>query len=198
MTIRAQATSETYLTPEEYLALERSAEIKSEYLDGDMVAMPGSSREHNLIVTNLVSGLHQRLEDRLDEVYPGDLRVWIPAKRIYTYPDVCVATNEPRLQDGHGDTLLNPRLIIEVLSPGTESYDRGKKFEHYRSIESLDEYVLVDQYERRVEQYVRQLDGRWLFSETLEPSGVVSLPSVRCELPMVEIYHKVPLRDGRS
>ena len=194
MTTRAEAHQDPYLTPAEYLALERSAETKSEYLDGDMVAMPGSSREHNLIVTNLVGELHQLLKGRSDEVYPSDLRVWIPEKRKYTYPDVSVACGEPRLQDEHGDNLLNPTLIIEVLSPGTESYDRGKKFEHYRSIESLAEYVLVSQYEWRVEQYVRQCDGSWLFTESTDPRSVVSLPSIGCELAMAEIYDKVPIR----
>jgi Uma2 family endonuclease len=194
MTTHAHAKLEPYLTPEEYLALERSAEHKSEYFDGDVVAMPGSSREHNLIVTNLVAELRQQLKGSPAEVYPSDLRVWIPAARKYAYPDVVVARGEPRLQDEHGDTLLNPTLIVEVLSPGTESYDRGKKFEHYRSIDSLTEYLLVSQVDRHVEQYVRQRDGRWLFSETTDPTAVVSLPSVGCELAMVEVYDKVPLR----
>ena len=197
MTTHAHAQLDRYLTPEEYLALERVAEHKSEYLDGDVVAMPGSSREHNLIVTNLVAELRQQLKGRPDEVYPSDLRVWIPAARKYTYPDVVVARGEPRLQDEHGDTLLNPALIIEVLSPGTESYDRGKKFEHYRSIESLAEYLLVGQVERHVEQYVRQADGRWLFSETTDPMAVVSLPSLDGWLAMAEVYHKVPMRRRR-
>ncbi len=188
-----QTAGRTYLTPEEYLARERCAETKSEYVDGDVVAMPGSSREHNLIVTNLVAELRQQLKGRPDEVYPSDLRVWIPESRKYTYPDVAVATGAPRLQDGEGDVLLNPALIIGVLSPGTESYDRGKKFEHYRSIESLVEYLLVSQYEWRVEQYVRQGDGRWLFGETSDPEGVVSLPALGCELALAEIYDKVPL-----
>ncbi len=194
MPSQAHARRETYLTPEEYLALERSAETKSEYLDGEMIAMPGSSREHNLIVANLVAELRQQLKGRPGEVYPSDLRVWIPESRRYVYPDVAVVRGEPRLQDAHGDVLLNPTLIIEVLSPGTESYDRGKKSEHYRSIESLAEYVLVSQAEPRVERYVRQRDGRWSFGETLDPAAVVMLPSVGCRLAMVEIYDKVGLR----
>lgn len=194
MATQAQASLERYLTPEEYLALERSAETKSEYLDGDMIAMPGSSAEHNLIVANLIGELWQQLKGRPDAVYPSDLRVWIPASRTYTYPDVSVVRGEPRFQDGEGDTLLNPALIIEVLSPGTESYDRGKKFEHYRSIDSLAEYVLVSQVDRRVEQFVRQSDHSWLFTEHLNPATEVALPSIRCRFVLAEIYDKVPLR----
>ncbi|MEM7588303.1 MAG: Uma2 family endonuclease [Acidobacteriota bacterium] len=190
----AHARLETYLTPAEYLARERSAEAKSEYLDGDVVAMPGSSREHNLIVTNLVAELRQQLKGRPDEVYPSDLRIWIPENRKYTYPDVSVVRGAPSLQDRFHDTLLNPTVIFEVLSPGTESYDRGKKFEHYQSIPSLMEYVLVGQLEWRVEQYSRQRDGSWLLSETTGSTGGISLDSIDCRLAMAEIYDKVPVR----
>ena len=182
------------LSAEEYLERERSAEYKSEYIDGDVVAMPGASREHNLIVANLVGELRQQLKGRPEVVYPSDLRVWIPARRRYTYPDVTVVTGESRFQDGRSDTLLNPTLIVEVLSPGTESYDRGNKFAAYRSVESIEEYLLVAQVERRVEHFARRPNGEWLFSECTAAGGVVTLPAVRCELALAEIYDKVPGR----
>ncbi|MEM7356125.1 MAG: Uma2 family endonuclease, partial [Acidobacteriota bacterium] len=183
-----------HLSPDEYLELERSAEFKSEYIDGDVVAMPGSSREHNLIVANLVGELWQQLKGRPDVVYPSDLRVWIPATRRYTYPDVIVVAGESHFQDDQADTLLNPTVIFEVLSPGTESYDRGKKFEAYRSIDSVKEYLLVDQVERRIEQYARQADDRWLFSDHTATDGIVTLPSVACKLALAEVYAKIPGR----
>ncbi|MCP3964319.1 MAG: Uma2 family endonuclease [bacterium] len=187
------AEPQTYLTREEYLALERVAEVKSEYIDGNMIAMPGSSPEHNLIVTNLIAQLHSQLKGRPDVVYPSDLKVWIPDNGRYTYPDVTVVCGESRFQDDHQDTLINPTLIIEVLSPGTESYDRGRKFDFYRSIESLAEYLLITQYERRVEQFMRG-DSGWALVEYLTPEEIVPLPSVDCVLAMAEVYDKVPIQ----
>jgi Uma2 family endonuclease len=121
------------------------------------------------------------------------MRVHIPATGLYTYPDVLVVCGEPRLADDHFDTLLNPTLIVEVLSPTTESYDRGKKFEHYRTLDSLAEYLLVSQEERLVEQFVRQAGGSWLFTATAGPDGAVQLASLGCVLALSEVYDKVPL-----
>ena len=185
-----------HLTPEEYLAIERQSEIRSEYLDGEMFAMSGSSRRHNLIVTNMVRELSSRLRTRPCEVYSNDMRVHIPATGLYTYPDVVVACGEPRLEDGHFDTLLNPILVVEVLSPATEAYDRGKKFEHYRTIDSLSEYVLVAQDEPRVEHYLRQEDNRWLLTAVAGLEASLALPCIQCELSLAEIYHKVELSQG--
>lgn len=179
------------LTPEDYLALERQAETKSEYLDGEMFAMMGGSLKHSLIVGNLVRELGSQLKKRPCQVFPSDLRVHTPATGLYTYPDVIVVCGEPRLQDEHQDTLLNPTVIIEVLSPTTEAYDRGKKFEHYRSIESLVEYLLVSQNEPHVEHYLRQDDNRWLFTETASLEASLGLPSIQCELALAEVYEKV-------
>jgi Uma2 family endonuclease len=181
------------LTPEEYLAIERQAETRSEYLDGEMFAMTGGSLHHNLIVSNLVRELSLQLKKRPCQVYPSDLRVHIPATGLYTYPDVIVVCGEPRLEDQHLDSLLNPTLIVEVLSPTTEAYDRGKKFEHYQTIQTLSEYVLVSQDSFRVEQYLRQDGNRWLLTTTAGLDGRVALPSVQCELALAEIYDKVKL-----
>jgi Uma2 family endonuclease len=185
--------SQPYLTAEDYLAYERTAETKSEYLDGEIVAIPGASNEHNLIVVNVIGELRQQLKQRPWLLYPSDMRVRVSATGLYTYPDVVVVCGEPCFEDEKRDILLNPSLIIEVLSPSTESYDRGKKFEHYRTLESLAEYVLVAQEEPRVEQFVRQPGGTWLFTATSGRDAVVHLPSLGCSLALAEIYDKVPL-----
>jgi Uma2 family endonuclease len=188
----APALSPPALTPAEYLEIERRAEIRSEYLDGEMFAMAGASIEHNAIVANLIGELRQELKRRPCQVFPSDLRIHIPATGLYTYSDVVVVCGEPLLEDEHLDTLLNPTLIIEVLSPTSEAYDRGKKFEHYRSVESLAEYVLVAQDASRIEQYLRQPDGRWLFTSVAGLEATISLPSIQCELALAEVYDKVP------
>ena len=179
----------TYLTPEEYLSIERQNEYKSEYIDGEMVAMVGASRRHNIITFNLAKALGRQLEGRPCEGYVNDMRVRIVSKReyAYTYPDVAVVCGEPQFVDGQLDTLLNPTVLIEVLSESTEKYDRGKKFGLYRTIESLAEYVLVTQDECKVEQYVKQSDGRWLLSDHRSLDDVVELASVQCSLALREV-----------
>jgi Uma2 family endonuclease len=184
------------LTPEEYLAIERQAEYKHEYIDGEMIAMPGASREHNVIVANLIIELGPQLKERPCEVYPSDMRVKIPATGSYVYPDVIVVCGEPRLEDEHLDVLLNPTVVIEVLSDSTESHDRGKKFEYYRTLESVVEYVLVAQDAYRVEKFVRQSASHWLFSETHGLEAVIPLDSIQCHLALKEIYRKVSLTPG--
>ena len=180
-----------YLTPQEYLALERSAEYKNEYVDGEMVAMTGASRKHVLIALNLAAGLKRQLRQSPCEVYATDMRVQVHATGLYTYPDIAVVCGEPRFEDEYEDTLLNPTLIVEVLSPSTESYDRGRKFEQYRTLESLQEYVLVSQDQPRVEQFIRQGGNVWLFKDIVGLSEVVSLSSVQCEIALSEIYDKI-------
>jgi Uma2 family endonuclease len=183
----------TCLTPEEYLAVERRNEYKSEYIDGRMVAMTGASREHNLVTFNIANALGPRLRGRPCEAYISDMRVRVPSTRDYTYPDVVVVCGEPQFEDDHGDTLLNPTVLIEVLSDSTERYDRGRKFGLYRTIESLAEYVLVAQDEYRVEQYVKQPDGRRLLSDHRSPEDSVELASIQCALKLSEVYEKVTL-----
>ncbi len=189
-----EAHRRRYLTPEEYLTIERQSEIRSEYLHGEMFAMGGSSREHNLIVTNLSREISIQLRGRPCETYTNDQRVHIPATGVYTYPDLVVACGEPRFQDQQFDTLLNPTVIIEVLSPNTEAYDRGEKFESYRTIESLKEYVLVAQDKPQVEHYLRQDGNRWLLTAVSGLDARVSLPSIQCELALSEIYERIELR----
>jgi Uma2 family endonuclease len=173
------------------LELERKAETKSEYLDGEMFAMPGVSWQHTKIVVNILIDLGTQFMDRPFHVLGPELRVKVSATGLYTYPDVFVTGNEPVLEDDHHDTVLNPQVIFEVLSDSTESYDRGKKFAHYRAVDSLREYFLVSQKEQRVERFVRQEGGNWLYSEVTDPEGSIEIPSIVCWVPLSRIYHKV-------
>ncbi len=184
----------TYLTPAEYLAIERQAAEKSEYFAGEMYAMVGASRKHNLITINTAAALLQQLKDKPCEVYVSDMRVRVPATDLYTYPDVVVACDGPQFEDEHVDTLLNPLLIIEVLSASTASYDRIKKFGYYRTISTLAEYLLIAQDEPKVEQYVRQPDARWLLTDIASPESIVELASIPCSLKLADVYHKVSLK----
>ena len=181
----------TYPTPQEYLAVEREAEVKSEYFNGGMFAMSGESREHNLIVTNIVRELSQQMKGRPCEVYPNDMRVKVSATGLYTYPDAIVVCGEPRFEDAHVDTLLNPTLIVEVLSASTAAYDRGQKFGHYRWVESLTEYVLVSQDECKVEHYAKQSDRQWLQTVVQSLEAEVKLDSIQGVLQLREIYDRV-------
>lgn len=179
------------LTPEEYLALERRAEQKSEFVNGRVFAMAGASRAHNRITTNLTGELYAQLRDGPCEVFGGDLRLKVSATGLYTYPDLTVVCGEALFEDEALDTLLNPTLIIEVLSPSTEAYDRGEKFAHYRRLETLREYLLVAQDRYRVEQYTRQPDDRWLLAEISDPGGIVELRSIGCRIALTAIYARV-------
>ncbi len=180
-----------FLSPEDYLKIERAAEYKSEYYGGEMFAMSGARRAHNLIAMNIGSGLHGQLRRRPCEVYPSDMRVLVSAIGLYTYPDVVVACGEPQFADGAMDTLVNPTLLVEVLSPSTEAYDRGRKFEQYRKIESLRQYLLVSSDRVSVELYTRQVSGLWLLSSAAEPDNEVVLDSIECRLRVGDIYEKV-------
>ena len=181
------------MSPEQYLEIERKAEARSEYWQGVMFAMAGASREHNVLVTHLVSTLDQQLRKRPCEVYSNDMRVWVPATGLYTYPDVVAVCGDPRLTDDHADTLVNPTFLAEVLSPTTEAYDRGRKFEHYRTVESLQEYLLVAQDRIHMDLYTRQPDGTWLLREASRLEDSVELKSIGCHLLVSDIYERVNL-----
>ena len=181
------------LTPAEYLEIERNNEARSEYIDGEVVSMTGASRWHNLIVTNTGAELHRQLKGKPCEVYLSEMRVHIPSLNIYTYPDIAVVCGEPTFEDAAVETLLNPKIVIEVLSPSTESYDRGKKSVFYKTIESLAELLLIAQDEHKIEHSVKHRDGRWLSSETTRLDGLVELASIGCVLRLSEVYDKVRL-----
>jgi Uma2 family endonuclease len=183
----------TFLTPEQYLEIERAAEYKSEYYDGEMFAMAGAGEAHNVLAGNLVTGLNNQLRSRPCRVYPSDMRVRVRATGLYTYPDVVVVCGERRFLDEQRDTLLNPSLLVEVLSPSTEAYDRGRKFKHYRSIESLREYLLVASDRVQAELYTRQPDGRWLLTSADRLEDSLDLESIGCRLALMDLYEKVDL-----
>ena len=181
----------TYYSPEEYLALERSCVTKHEYYNGEIFAMGGASKQHVLIVTNVVGELHSELKEGPCTVYSTDLRVRVAPTGLYTYPDVIVLCDGPRFSDEQEDTLLNPALIIEVLSESTKDYDRGGKFEQYRTIESFVEYLLIAQDRPHVEHHTRQPDGNWILHETNSLEDTIQLKSVPCSLRIADIYAKL-------
>jgi len=186
--------AENYLTPEQYLEIERAAERKSEYHAGQMFLMAGATEAHVLITTNLGIALGVRLRDSPCRTYTTDLRLKVSEAGLYTYPDVMVACGGAQFEDGRRDVLLNPTVIIEVLSPSTEAYDRGNKFEFYRKLDSLQEYVLVAQDRYYVEHFIRQADGEpWLRTEQSGLTAMLELPAIGCQVPLAEIYHKVEL-----
>lgn len=182
-----------HLTPEEYLEQERKAERKSEYFRGETFAMAGASPEHALIITNLVGELRQQLKGRPCNVYSSGLRLRVSPIGPYTYPDVLVVCGSPAFADDQRDTLLNPALIVEVLSDSTKDYDRGRKFQHYRTLLSMGEYLTVAQDSIHVEQWTRQPDQRWLLAEADSIAATISLASVEVEIALSEIYDKVKL-----
>lgn len=187
-----------YLTPQEYLEYERQAETKSEYFNGEIYAMAGATREHNLIVTNTVLSLGTRLRSRRCEIYAADMRVKVSPTGLYTYPDVVVVCGPPRFDDAHKDTLLNPILIVEVLSESTEAYDRTGKFEHYRKLESLTDYLLISQERAWIEHRARQSDIKWLTGYYMGLETVVPIPSLDCELRLADVYDKIDWPDESS
>lgn len=180
------------MTPEAYLAFERAQlDAKHEFLNGDVIAMAGASRQHNRIVTNLVVSLGSQLRGRPCDVYSSDMRVKIPTTGLYTYPDVIAMCHDPQFEDEALDTLLNPSVIIEVLSPSTEAYDRGIKFAHYRSIDAMQIYILIAQDKPQVEIFRRQGKRDWLLSVVEGLDARVSLESIGCELALAEVYERV-------
>jgi len=181
---------QTHYTAEEYLTLERSASIKSEFHDGQIFAMTGASRAHNLITVNIGGELRSHFKTRSCEAYISDMRVKAATARSYHYPDIAVVCGQPEFEDASVDTLLNPTLLVEVLSPSTEAYDRGGKFAHYRKIATLREYLLVMQDQPSIERYLRQGDV-WILSETVGLETSVSLESIDCVLSLREVYDKV-------
>lgn len=178
-------------TPEEYLEQERKAEFKSEYYAGEIFAMAGAGRAHNLIVTNVVGELRAQLKRKPCETYSSDMKVAAGPSGLFSYPDVSVVCGEPRFHDARRDVLLNPTVIVEVLSRSTENYDRGLKFVQYRRLASLQSYVIIASTERRIEHSARQTDGTWNLSDVTDPGGVCILASLGYRLLMSEVYDRV-------
>jgi Uma2 family endonuclease len=180
-----------FLSPAEYLEQERRADRKSEYFQGEVFAMAGASRRHGLIVTNLIRELGQQLKGRPCEVYASDLRLRVTPAGLYTYPDVMVVCGDVQFADDRKDTVLNPVVLIEVLSESTRDYDRGRKFEYYRTLPSLREYLTVAQDKPHVEHWTRQQEDRGMLVEFHNLSQIIPLESIACALPLAEIYDKI-------
>jgi Uma2 family endonuclease len=181
-----------FITPEAYLKQEREAATKSEYIDGQIYAMSGASRQHNRITVDVAGVLHAQLQRGPYEGFASNMRVKVNDGSMYAYPDVVVACIAARFEDVEMDTLLEPTLIIEVLSDSTEKQDCGKKFAHYQRIESLREYVLISQDEVRIECYTRQTNERWILAKAEALEETMPLESIGCVLPLVEVYARVP------
>ena len=186
--------AEKYITPEEYLTAERRAEYKSEYISGEIFAMSGASNAHNLITLDIATELNIQLRQRGCFVYSSNMRVKTKPAGSYFYPDVAVVCDKPRFEDNVFDTLLNPILIVEVLSPSTEAFDKGEKFAHYQELASLREYILVSQDRMRVEHH-RLIETHWVGKTFEAPEDVLKFNSIECELPLKDIYTRVSFSD---
>ncbi|PMB33259.1 Uma2 family endonuclease [Fischerella thermalis BR2B] len=187
-----------YYTPEEYLALEEVAEFKSEYWDGEIVPMAGGSINHNRIVGNVYTYLKFHLRGKNQEPFLSDLRLWIPRYRQYTYPDILVIQGNPALYNNRIDTITNPLLIVEVLSKLTQKYDHTDKFRFYRSIPEFREYVLINQYEFQIEQYIKTGKGEWLFREYETEDAIINFVSIGLEMAIANIYESVDFSQKES
>ncbi|MGA2498985.1 MAG: Uma2 family endonuclease [Tepidisphaeraceae bacterium] len=177
-------------TVTDYLQLERSARERHEYRDGEILLMAGGTADHSLILVNVIGELRNRLKGKPCRAYESNLRIRIARTVLYTYPDISVicGPRQPDPGDPSGETMTNPRLIVEVLSPSTEAYDRGEKFDHYRKLDSLQEYVLVSQSTPRIETFLRQPEGNWLLTPVSGLTSIAKLRSLEVELPLAEVY----------
>ena len=190
--MNAQPQENVKITPEAYLEIERTSEIKHEYFDGEIFAMTGASLSHNRINRNIIQKMGIQLDGSSCEALASDMRVKIEGIEKYTYPDIAVVCGDIELEEKKGlDTLLNPIVIIEILSKSTEAYDRGTKFQHYQFISSLKEYILVSQHLCRIEQYVRRDAGKWIYSSYDEMGQSMTMASINCELLLSDVYYRV-------
>jgi Uma2 family endonuclease len=191
-----KAIAKKHYTPEEYLALEEKAEYKHEYRNGEIVAMTGGTINHNEIVTNLCTYLKVALKGQKYRVIIGDVRLWIPRYNQYTYPDVMVISGELIYHQKGNTTITNPLLIMEVLSQSTQDYDRGTKFNYYRSIPELREYILIDQYSFKIEQFSKNNQGQWMLTEYETEEDTLSLESLNLQLNITDIYEQVKFENN--
>lgn len=191
------ALPEVYLTPAEYLKFERQSDVKHEYFRGEIFAMAGASQQHVRISVNVMTLLDNQLKGRRCELFNGDMRVKVSPTGLYTYPDASVVCGRPRFEDKDLDTLLNPTVIIEILSKSTEAYDRGEKFAQYRTLDTLTDYLLVSQDKPRIERYTRQADGGWLLTESSDLDAVMPIASIQCQLPLAEVYDRVEFDEAQ-
>ena len=185
-----QITNNKY-SVDEYLALEEKAEFKSEYYNGEIIKMAGGTINHNEIAGNIYSHLKFGLKKQNYRVFISDVKLCIPEYKIYTYPDVMIVKDEPIYEEKGNTTIINPLVIIEVLSSSTQDYDRGQKFKYYRSIAELKEYILIDQYQYGIEQFAKNNDNKWVLTEYENQEDIFKLESISWEIPLVDIYENV-------
>ena len=186
------------ISPQEYLMLERESETRNEFIDNAIHPRAISTYRHVLITGNVGFQLHSQLKATPYCALMCNMRIKVNATKAYFYPDVVVPCAESLHEDKNCDTLLNPTVIIEIYSTATECFDRGKKFHQYRQLESLTEYLLIAQDSHRIEHYIRQLDGQWLFSEAVNMDDIVHLPTIDCKLPLSEVYDDVQFESETS
>lgn len=186
-----QLEDKKYYTPEEYLDFEVNSEERHEYINGEIVLMTGGMPNHNQIAGNFYAALNFALKRQPYRVFVTDQRLWIPRKRIHTYPDVMVVQGELQLQEGRRDTIINPLIIAEVLSDSTRNYDKDAKFSAYRTIPSFQEYLLIEQYSMHVEQFFKTDNKRWTFVEYDDADETISLNSISFQITLADIYDKV-------
>ncbi|MCW6038907.1 Uma2 family endonuclease [Spirulina subsalsa FACHB-351] len=193
-----QAEGMKRYTPEEYLEQEVQSIERNEYINGEVITMTGGMPNHNLIISNLNALLNFALKRQPYFVFVSDQRVWIPERKIYTYPDIFVVEGELLFQEGRRDTVINPVMVGEVLSRSTQGYDRGEKFQAYRTISGFREYVLIDQYSMLVEHFYRRESEQWIFMEYNQPEDVIRFHGVGCEVLLEDLYDKVVFESVRS
>ncbi|OYD95567.1 hypothetical protein CDG76_11510 [Nostoc sp. 'Peltigera membranacea cyanobiont' 210A] len=186
-----QITKQRYYTPEEYLELEEVADYKSEYIDGQIIPMAGGTINHNRISLNLSAALNFAFRQQDYEVFMGDVRLWIPQKLTYTYPDVMILAGEPEFFNNRKDVILNPQIIVEVLSKSTKGYDREDKFQAYRAISTFQEYLLIDQTRIHVDQFSKTGKKQWALREYDEEDEAIALVTVPFEISLQDLYNKV-------
>lgn len=185
------AKPQKYYSSEEYLTLEEAADYKSEYYQGEIFAMSGASVNHNRIAGNVHAALNNAFDAKPCEAFMGDVRLLVKKNGLYTYPDVMVVCGQLEFAEGRTDTLTNPIVIVEVLSKSTQDYDRGAKFELYRAIETLQDYVLIDQARIHVEYFRKLEDGRWLLQEFNQLEAILRIEAVGVEIPLSRVYQRV-------
>jgi Uma2 family endonuclease len=186
-----QAEEKRYYTPEEYLEFEVASDERHEYVDGAIVLKVGGTPDHSQIAGNLCSAINFAVKRQPYRVFIADQRVWIPQKRLYTYPDIFIVQGDLEYQIGRQDTIMNPFLIAEVLSASTRSYDKDEKFAAYRTIPTFQEYLLIDQYTMHIEQYFKTDQSHWIFSEYEDANKPLTLKSIPFEIELVDLYDKV-------
>ncbi|NJL63781.1 MAG: Uma2 family endonuclease [Methylacidiphilales bacterium] len=189
-----QITEKKYYTQEEYLALEEKADIKSEYINGEIIPMAGGTANHNRLSGNLYAILNFAFRQKEYEVFNSDMRLWIAKKGIYTYPDVMVIAGDAEFLNNRSDTIINPKVIIEVLSESTQGYDREGKFKAYRTISTFEEYLLIEQTSVNVEHYSKTANKRWSLQEYDEEDEKIMLTSIPFEIAILDLYNKVKFK----